>query len=676
MSLDLALALWLAAAAPTDADCLSCHGRRDVGSKGGRSVFVDPARHQASVHAEVGCTSCHEGITGYPHPRRVTKPTCASCHEEPAGDVGKSVHGSLEAEACTGCHGGAHEVAPPQKAAFAGCASCHADAVADLEKSVHAAGAGKDRPTCGSCHGPAHRILGPADPSSTVAKGRIADTCASCHASAEFLARHQIPFARPVEAYRLSVHGRAVLKGSTAAPSCSDCHGSHGIRAGRDQDSKINHWKIPETCGSCHREIRDTYAASVHGEAVRRGVAGAPVCTDCHGEHAILAPSEPQSLVNPARVSSVTCGRCHADERLAQRYNLPRDKVPAFSDSYHGLALRAGGQSVANCASCHGVHNILPATDPRSTVHPKNLAHTCGACHPGAGTRFAIGPIHVRPAAASEHPVVRFIRVAYLFLIPLTLGFMLLHNLLDFVAKLVRGTRGHGAGREVVRMNLPFRIAHGLVVLSFPVLVLTGFALKYPESAWAAPILAWEGRFGFRGLVHRVAGVVLIASLVYHAVHLALSPRDRVILRHMLPGRVDLADLWGVFRHNLGKGPRPRFGKFSYAEKVEYWAFLWGSVVMAVSGFLLWFNSFTIRNFPTWVADAATAVHFYEAILATLSILVWHFYMVIFDPEVYPMDLAWLTGRVSEDHLRRTRSPGYVERLRGPDPPAKPGPPE
>jgi formate dehydrogenase gamma subunit len=225
-------------------------------------------------------------------------------------------------------------------------------------------------------------------------------------------------------------------------------------------------------------------------------------------------------------------------------------------------------------------------------------------------------------------------------------------------------------------MNLPFRIAHGLVVLSFPVLVLTGFALKYPESAWAAPILAWEGRFGFRGLVHRVAGVVLIASLVYHAVHLALSPRDRVILRHMLPGRVDLADLWGVFRHNLGKGPRPRFGKFSYAEKVEYWAFLWGSVVMAVSGFLLWFNSFTIRNFPTWVADAATAVHFYEAILATLSILVWHFYMVIFDPEVYPMDLAWLTGRVSEDHLRRTRSPGYVERLRGPDPPAKPGPPE
>jgi formate dehydrogenase gamma subunit len=631
MSLDLALALWLVAAAPTDADCLGCHGQPDVGSKDGRSVFVDETRHKASVHADVGCTSCHEGITDYPHPERVARPACATCHEE---------------------------------------------AVAELEKSVHARGASQDTPECVSCHGPAHDIRRSSDPASLVAKGKVADTCASCHASAEFLARHRIPFARPVEAYRLSVHGRAVLEGNTKAPSCADCHGSHGIRAGRDPESKINHWKVPDTCGSCHGEIRDTYAQSVHGEAVRRGVSGAPVCTDCHGEHSILAPSEPQSLVNPARVSSVTCGRCHADERLAERYNLPRDKVPAFSDSYHGLALRAGAQSVANCASCHGVHNILPASDPRSTVHANNLARTCGTCHPGAGTRFAIGPIHVRPAAASEHPVVRFIRVAYLFLIPLTLGFMVLHNLLDFVSKLVRGTRGHGSGAQVVRMNLPFRIAHGLVVLSFPVLVLTGFALTYPEAGWAAPILAWEGRFAVRGWVHRVAGIVLLVSLVYHAIHLALSPRDRAILRHMLPRRVDLTDLWGVFRYNLGLAKeRPRFAKFSYAEKMEYWAFLWGSVVMAVSGFLLWFNSFTIRNFPTWVADAATAVHFYEAILATLSILVWHFYMVIFDPDVYPMDRAWLTGRASEEHLRRTRSEQYVDRLRA-ETPDKPGPPE
>jgi formate dehydrogenase gamma subunit len=594
---------------------------------------------------------------------------CRDCHEDPGTEVGKSVHASLEAEACASCHGDPHASTPTAKPSFEACASCHDDAVNDLSQGVHAPGAGGDRPQCGSCHGPAHRIRSSSDPASTAAKRNLADTCASCHANPDFLARHRIAFARPVEAYRLSVHGRAVSRGVAAAPSCSDCHGTHAVRAARDPQSRINHWSIPATCGTCHKEIRDTYSASVHGDAVRRGVGGAPVCTDCHGEHSILAPSEPQSLVNPARVSSVTCGRCHGDERLAQKYNLPRDKVPAFADSYHGLALRAGGQSVANCASCHGVHNILPSSDPRSTVHPANLARTCGSCHPGAGARFAIGPIHVRPAAGSEHPVVRFIRVAYLTLIPLTIGFMVLHNLADFVAKLVRGARGHGGGRQVVRMNLPFRIAHGLVVLSFPLLVLTGFALKYPESGWAAPVLAWEGRFAFRGLVHRVAGVVLIASLVFHFAHLALSRRDRVILRHLLPRRLDLTHLWGALRYSLGRSPaRPRFGKFSYAEKAEYWAFVWGSLVMAVSGLLLWFNSFTLRNFPTWVADAATAVHYYEAILATLAILVWHLYMVIFDPEVYPMDLAWITGRASEEHLRLTRSAEYVDRLQpGPD---------
>ena len=112
----------------------------------------------------------------------------------------------------------------------------------------------------------------------------------------------------------------------------------------------------------------------------------------------------------------------------------------------------------------------------------------------------------------------------------------------------------------------------------------------------------------------------------------------------------------------------PTFGKFSYAEKLEYWAFLWGSVVMAVSGFLLWFNNFTLRYFPTWVADAATAVHWYEAILATLSIVIWHFYMVIFDPDVYPMERAWITGRVSAAHLERTRPEYYRALTRAPAP--------
>ncbi len=603
---------WLSFAAVAGGadDCAACHDPSDV------------QKRRVGAHAEFSCRDCHEDARGDPHPEKLKRVVCGSCHEDAVKQLGASVHGTA--------------------------------------KSNGAA----DTPECASCHGKPHEMLPGSQPASPVGQQNLAETCGSCHANPEFLARHKIPFARPVEAYRLSVHGRAAARGNAKAPTCSNCHGNHAIRPAKDALSKINHWNVPATCGSCHDSIRKTYDASVHGSAVARGVSGVPVCTDCHGEHSILAKSEPGSLVNPARVSSVTCGRCHADERLASRYGLPVDKVPAFEDSFHGLALRSGSQSVANCASCHGVHEILPQSDPRSTVHLQNLAKTCGSCHPGAGARFAIGAVHVRAATLSEHPVVRWIRIFYLLVIPLTIGGMLVHNGIDFVAKLVRRSYPPRTREELPRMNLQFRIAHALGGLSFVTLTWTGFALKYPDAWWAAPLLRWEGAVAFRGLVHRAAGVVMILALVYHAIHLALRRRDRDMLRQMIPRPQDARDVLQALAHNLGlRAKAPVFFVFSYAEKAEYLAFVWGSVIMAVSGLLLWFNDWTLRQFPKWVSDAATAVHWYEAILAALAILVWHFYMVIFDPEVYPMDRAWLTGRASADHLRHTR-PVYYRWLR------------
>jgi formate dehydrogenase gamma subunit len=615
----MALWLFLAPQAGDNAACLACHGAEGMQSESGRDVHVDAEKFEKSAHGVFPCTTCHADVKDYPHPNPVAKVDCATCHTDIVREFGNSIH-------ATARKNGDH-----------------------------------DAPVCQTCHGSAHTVVPRADPSSPVSKKNLPDTCGACHANPQFLEHHNIPFARPVEAYRLSVHGRAIEHGNEAAPSCSDCHGSHTIAPARDTHSKINHWNVVETCGACHTEIKKTYTESVHGQAVLAGVRDAPVCTDCHGEHLILAPNEPQSFVNPARVSTVTCGRCHSDERLEMRYNLPTDRVPTFEDSYHGLAMRSGSQTVANCASCHGVHNIFPTSDPRSTVNTANLAETCGKCHAGAGKRFAIGPVHVRTASITEHPVVRWIRLFYLGVIPLTLAFMLLHNALDFLAKLIRGTTRHESGEQVLRMNLHFRIAHWLIVFSFPTLVATGFALKYPESWWAAPLLQWESHFAFRGTIHRIAAVVLVASMVYHLIHLIASRRDRVILRKLLPGTKDAWDLVGVMRHNLGlTRERPVFGKFNYAEKIEYWAFIWGTVVMTVSGLLLWFNNFTLRNFPKWVSDAATAVHFYEAILASLAILIWHFYMVIFDPDVYPMDRAWLTGKASADHLRETRPEYYL----------------
>jgi cytochrome b subunit of formate dehydrogenase len=594
------------AAAPTPKDCTSCHE-------------VDLVAFEASKHGGMGCVGCHSSITSLPHADKPKPVNCASCHEDQVKAYSKSVHG-----------------------------------LAKLSGMA-------DSATCQSCHGSPHKIQSGSQPTSPVNSKNLADTCGACHSNPEFLAKHKIPFAKPVEAYRLSVHGREVAKGNTSAPSCSACHGSHDILASKDPKARVNRANVADTCGVCHNDVQAVYADSVHGLAVKRGSHDSPTCTGCHGEHSILAPKEAGSLVNPARVSTVTCGRCHGDERMNSRYDFG-DKVPAFQDSFHGLAIRGGQKTAANCASCHGVHNILPSADSRSTINPANLQKTCGQCHPGLGEKISQGKVHVRTAGGAEHISVRWIRLAYYALIPMTIGFMLFHNGVDWLAKLRRHKPHHGTGEQLPRMNKWFRITHGMVMVSFIVLVITGFALKFPEAGWVKA-MGLHGAGAARAILHRIAAVVISAATVLHFIHLALVKKDRVILKELLPGWQDAKDIVNTLRYNLGfTDKRPTFGMFGYAEKMEYWAFMWGTVVMAVSGILLWAQNWSLRRFPTWVLDAATAAHWYEAILATLSILVWHWYLVIFDPDVYPMDLAWLTGKASADHLRETR-PEYYRQL-------------
>lgn len=599
-------AIALAAAPPSPKDCVACHE-------------VDLAKFEASKHGSMGCVGCHSTITRLPHEDRPAPVKCAGCHGDAVKAYSASVHGVAKANGMC------------------------------------------DTAVCSSCHGSPHAILGSGEAASPVNKANLANTCASCHSNPDFLANHQIPFAKPVEAYRNSVHGRSVAKGNTAAASCSDCHGSHEILPSSNPRAKVHRANVAETCGICHPDVQTVYADSIHGLAVKRGSKDSPTCTGCHGEHNILAPKDSESLVNAARVSTVTCGRCHGDERLNSRYNFG-DKVPAFQDSFHGLAIRGGQRTAANCASCHGVHNILMSSDIRSTVHPSNLQKTCGQCHAGIGEKIAHGKVHVRTAGGVEHVSVRWIRLAYYGLIPLTIGFMLFHNGLDWLAKVRRRKGHHGSGEPFPRMNKWFRITHGMVIVSFILLVVTGFALKFPESGWVKAF-GLHGAGSFRAILHRIAAVIITAATVLHFIHLALVKKDRVILKELLPGWQDAKDIYNTFRYNLGlTDKRPTFGMFGYAEKMEYWAFMWGTVVMAVSGLLLWAQNWSLRHFPTWVLDAATAAHWYEAILATLSILVWHWYLVIFDPEVYPMDLAWLTGEASADHIRKTR-PEYYHRV-------------
>ncbi|MFN7953274.1 MAG: cytochrome b/b6 domain-containing protein [bacterium] len=572
--------------------------------------------------------------------------TCDTCHPDEQAAVAGTAHESFE---CVDCHPKSARVPHEDGDTASSCRPCHDDAFDELAGSVHGNGraaADIEPAACLECHGAAHAIVPSDDPKSPLHPSHVAETCGRCHGDGEMAKKLGFGRTLPIEAYRASVHARAEADGRHGAV-CSSCHGSHGILPPQDPRSQVNSQNVASTCGKCHTEIAKAYEGSIHGQAVAHGIREAPTCIDCHGEHMIAAPHERGSPVAASNVPKMTCGRCHGDIRLAQKFGFSADKVKAFEDSYHGLAMRTGSATVANCASCHGVHDVLPSSDPRSLIHPSNLPKTCGKCHPGAGDTFPITAIHVLPNQG-EHIVVTWVRRIYLVLIPLVIGLMFLHNALDLYRKARNDSwrpRRAVAPREE-RLSLGFRLAHGFTATSFLVLVYTGFALKFPEAWWARPLLTWEASLELRGLIHRAAGSVMMAALGFHLMHVAFDRKARACILGMVPGRSDLHELVEKMRWLAGRSPvPPRSPSLGYPEKAEYLAFLWGSLVMAASGLLLWFSTQAMQHLPKWALDVATALHYYEAVLATLSILVWHFYFVIFDPVVYPMDTAWLTGR-------------------------------
>ncbi|OYW00466.1 MAG: hypothetical protein B7X11_04500, partial [Acidobacteria bacterium 37-65-4] len=356
-----------------------------------------------------------------------------------------------------------------------------------------------------------------------------------CHSNPALIQKYLVTEALPVAAYEEEVHGRAIQQGNLKAASCNDCHGVHDILSPTNPRSHIWKQNVAATCGKCHGAIYNTYKDSIHGRAVAAGVLDAPTCNDCHGEHKILGPGDPNSPVYMANVSQLTCSRCHANAGLNSRFNMPAARVPTYEDSYHGLASRSGMQTVANCASCHGVHNIYPSSDPRSTVNKANLGKTCGKCHPDAGQRFAIGPVHTIPSSSPTGRIMEAVKLFYFILIPALLGLMVLHNALDWWRKAKRYLAKYKRESGEFRMTLSERWQHGLLLVSFIVLVITGFALKFPDSFWAAPIVRWEKDFPLSGWLHRIAGAVLIVTGLYHIVYLMVTKSGRNWFRAMIP---------------------------------------------------------------------------------------------------------------------------------------------
>jgi len=596
---------------PTKEDCLACHGdstlTHEVNGKT-VSLYVNPDKFKDSIHGSMfTCVDCHTDLKASPHESTPAKVSCATCH---------------------------------------------ADEQTVYERSFHAkaikAGDGQAA-TCTDCHGSPHELLPASDPKSRVNHVNIPATCGTCHGQ-KFVMEASGHSAQPFLSYQESVHGRAVAAGSEKAAVCTDCHGTHEILSANDPKSSIFKFNVPQTCAKCHEPVKQEFMASIHGQAIARGDWQAPVCTDCHGIHSIKSHIDPNSSVSAQNLALITCARCHEGVRLSQEFGFEGRRSTTYLASYHGLASKLGSQVVANCASCHGVHNILPSSDPRSTINRANLVKTCGQCHPGVTEKFVVAKVHVDAPLSADigSKAVRWIRKFYVSLIVLVIGGMLAHNLIIWRRKAI--LRRQTEHRLVTRMSKNQRLQHLVLFASFIVLVLTGFALKFPDS-WFAGLLGMGEKV--RRITHRVAALVLIGSGVYHIFYLALTRDGRRLVRDFLPVPKDASDLWRTLSHYLGLGSeKPEFARFNYAEKAEYWALVWGLFVMAGTGVMLWAKVFFGNLLPRWWLDVATAIHFYEAVLATLAIVVWHFYQVFLDPDVYPMNWAWWDGKMPFEHYR------------------------
>lgn len=299
---------------------------------------------------------------------------CLSCHTEKT-EVKDSVHGSVS---CAGCHSTIQSYPHPAKQTPVDCASCHSEAAGTLAQSVHAASGG---PSCLSCHGSAHSILKASNPKAATYAANLPRTCGACHGNAQLASQAKLP-----EVYSLyidSIHGFALTKdGLLVAANCASCHGSHGILSSKDPKSKTSHANIPQTCGTCHTGPLQAFSSGVHGQMLQAGVAEAPVCTNCHTAHQISRVGTAEFQMK----TTATCGGCHKDELAtwrdtfhAQVSALGYQQTARCQDCHGDHAILspsdskstvAPAQLVTTCGKCHtGANASFVKYDPHANPH-------------------------------------------------------------------------------------------------------------------------------------------------------------------------------------------------------------------------------------------------------------------------------------------------------------------
>lgn len=477
-----------------------------------------------------------------------------------------------------------------------------------------------------------------------------------------------------VEGYKASAHRKT---------ECIDCHDGYADKAHeatppeRDEalvklEEKLEkHSRAPKAmiaCVDCHEDAVPQWQKSVHGrwttEEPKEGKKLLPVtCLSCHGDsHAMKAT--PEDKLEARRRATAVCLGCHTDPKMKEAgYH-----AGTYVDSLHGRLVRLGNDRAPGCVDCHGAHEIARVDEAASTVSEGKKLETCRKCHEEATQNFADAFSHKEPSRDHE-PIVAFVHAAFSWLTSLTLTGLFLHVLLDFGAQLRgiwRRRRGkapvahHVPKGSVVRFDLHQRIQHWLMLTSVIVLAVTGWPIRSAVLEPSQALIAFMGGVEGVALVHRVAAVIMGISAVYHLLYLTVLLLKKGLVPRMLPTPQDVKDVFGNLAFLLGIRPEPpKFEKFSYAEKFDYWAVFWGVAIMGGTGLVRWFPAAFGAYLPGWALRSAEVAHGEEATLASLALFVWHFYNVHLRPSVFPMNWTWLHGRISLHNMAEEHGKEY-----------------
>lgn len=464
---------------------------------------------------------------------------------------------------------------------------------------------------------------------------------------------------KQIDGYMASVHARPnLLDQSKTNATCYDCHDAHAIgtvvSAARAEHRLAN----PEVCGRCHADQKTDYKTSIHGQALIQGHdASAAVCSDCHTPHHIDSPEQDRVKLTITE----NCGTCHEKQ------------VRTYRASYHGQVVRLGYTHTAKCFDCHGSHGIMDVKDPRSKVHPDNRLETCRQCHKDAPEGFLGFHAHGDANDFENFPemwiAARFMEllIAGVFLFFWT--HMLLWVYREWRDKREgKGYRPDPANPPQVyfrRFRLGWRIAHGVLAVAVMTLVLTGTAVLFAEQGWAQYIMNLLGGPKVAAVIHRVAALTFIAIFFGHLIVVTWNiARAGNQFRwfgptSMVPSLQDFRDIGAMFKWFLGLAPRPKFDRWTYWERFDYWAPFWGMMIIGLSGLMLWFPTLTASFLPGWVFNIATIVHAEEAILAAVFLFTVHYFNVHFRPEKFPMDIVMVTGAVPLEEFKHEHALEY-----------------